>query len=284
VAVFAKYHNQTGKAWFDDITVGATGTTNALMSEYNIVPNGSFESDLDGNGKADFWQEVIQSGTTANVRWEEEAYIGDSSVSIANPGGAALYRNTHSEPIRPGNGQCHDQSGTWQRKSRRQLYFDSFGNPLTATGTATTGDGKLLRTENPFRYASYVYDEETGFYYLSSRYYEPRTGRFITRDTIADSNLYLYTDNNPVNFIDQDGKFPLPLLIMAVRIGWTAYHAHAVYKSIKNDPSTKNILLNMMPGGKFSKMGAKKVLALMKKKGGGKGNNKIFWGSWSDYK
>jgi YD repeat-containing protein len=34
---------------------------------------------------------------------------------------------------------------------------DAFGNPINASGTATTGDGKLLRTENPFRYASYFY-------------------------------------------------------------------------------------------------------------------------------
>ena len=35
---------------------------------------------------------------------------------------------------------------------------------------------------NPFRYRGYYYDNETGFYYLQSRYYDPSTGRFINAD------------------------------------------------------------------------------------------------------
>ncbi|HHW38118.1 MAG TPA: RHS repeat protein [Bacillales bacterium] len=33
--------------------------------------------------------------------------------------------------------------------------YDAFGNLITSTGTAKTGNGSLLREENPFRYASY---------------------------------------------------------------------------------------------------------------------------------
>ncbi|MEJ9411364.1 hypothetical protein P9233_23035, partial [Schinkia azotoformans] len=36
--------------------------------------------------------------------------------------------------------------------------YDAFGTIITATGTAKTGNGRLLREENPFRYASYFYD------------------------------------------------------------------------------------------------------------------------------
>ncbi|MGN1195544.1 MAG: RHS repeat-associated core domain-containing protein [Acutalibacteraceae bacterium] len=38
---------------------------------------------------------------------------------------------------------------------------------------------------NPFRYRSYYYDVETGFYYLQSRYYDPVTGRFVNADGYA---------------------------------------------------------------------------------------------------
>ena len=34
-----------------------------------------------------------------------------------------------------------------------------------------------LGTLNPFRYRGYVYDEETGLYYLRSRYYNPEWGK-----------------------------------------------------------------------------------------------------------
>ena len=58
---------------------------------------------------------------------------------------------------------------------------------------------------NPFRYAGYIYDEETGLYYLNSRYYDPRLGRFLTKDTIPKINHYVYANNNPVMFVDPSG-------------------------------------------------------------------------------
>ena len=36
---------------------------------------------------------------------------------------------------------------------------------------------------NPFRYRSYYFDEETGLYYLQTRYYDPELGRFISADS-----------------------------------------------------------------------------------------------------
>lgn len=41
-----------------------------------------------------------------------------------------------------------------------------------------TGDTDLAAL-NPCSYRGYYYDEETGYYYLQSRYYDPEVGRFI---------------------------------------------------------------------------------------------------------
>jgi len=38
---------------------------------------------------------------------------------------------------------------------------------------------------NPFRYRGYYYEAETGFYYVSSRYYDPEIGRFLNADEAA---------------------------------------------------------------------------------------------------
>lgn len=73
---------------------------------------------------------------------------------------------------------------------------------------------KTLAELNPFRYRSYYYDEETGLYYLKSRYYDPEVGRFITiddisyldPDTINGLNLYAYCGNNPVMRLDENGN------------------------------------------------------------------------------
>ena len=74
--------------------------------------------------------------------------------------------------------------------------YDAWGAPLWCTGELAETLGKV----QPFRYRGYVFDEETGFYYVSSRYYDPEIGRFISPDTtdvltatpmgLTDKNLY----------------------------------------------------------------------------------------------
>lgn len=52
---------------------------------------------------------------------------------------------------------------------------------------------------NPYRYAGYRFDEETGFYYLIARHYEPKNGVFLSLDpdpgsdgNSLDQNGYTY--------------------------------------------------------------------------------------------
>lgn len=88
--------------------------------------------------------------------------------------------------------------------------YDAFGNLVNQTGTV----------ENPYTYAGYRYDKETRLYYLQSRYYNPETGRFLTRDTFEgfeeeplSLNKYIYTQNNPINNIDPDGNHPVLIAV-----------------------------------------------------------------------
>ena len=50
-----------------------------------------------------------------------------------------------------------------------QYRYDAWGKPL-ATSTLTTAYTTLANL-NPLRYRGYVYDTETGLYYLRNRYY-----------------------------------------------------------------------------------------------------------------
>ena len=69
---------------------------------------------------------------------------------------------------------------------------------------------------NAFRYCGEYYDSESGTIYLRARYYNPTTGRFISRDSYAGKNsdplslnLYTYCYNNPLIYIDPSGHLSL---------------------------------------------------------------------------
>ena len=86
--------------------------------------------------------------------------------------------------------------------------YDAWGNLLSTTGTMAATLGAI----NPLRYRGYVYDTETGLYYLQSRYYNPELGRFINADIylstgqgILGYNMFAYCGNNPVNRVDYTG-------------------------------------------------------------------------------
>ena len=93
--------------------------------------------------------------------------------------------------------------------------YGAWGDILSITGTLADSIGQ----KNPLRYRGYYYDAETGFYYVSSRYYDPEIGRWINADDIdylgADGsplsyNLFAYCMNNPVNRFDVNGNWSLP--------------------------------------------------------------------------
>ena len=90
--------------------------------------------------------------------------------------------------------------------------YDAWGKILNET---SSGNGTYAHVKdfNPFRYRGYVYDTDTGLYYLQSRYYDPQTGRFINADVYCDTqtgsslstNMFAYCENNPVNYVDCTG-------------------------------------------------------------------------------
>ena len=96
-----------------------------------------------------------------------------------------------------------------------QYSYDAWGKILSVTGSMAN----TLGAQNPFRYRGYVYDNETGVYYLQSRYYDPEMGRFINADVFASTgqgllgnNMFAYCGNNPIVRIDTSGKaFETPL-------------------------------------------------------------------------
>lgn len=85
--------------------------------------------------------------------------------------------------------------------------YDPWGKPTV------TGDEELAAL-NPCSYRGYDYDEETGYYYLQSRYYDPLVKRFVSEDdpsmvgisdNITGNNAFLYCFNCAINYRDNNG-------------------------------------------------------------------------------
>lgn len=80
---------------------------------------------------------------------------------------------------------------------------------------ADSDEARLVAKVNPFKFKGYFFDNETGFYYLKSRYYSPELGRFISADgeigqvgNTMVMNLFAYCRNNPINLSDEGGNWP----------------------------------------------------------------------------
>jgi RHS repeat-associated protein len=83
-----------------------------------------------------------------------------------------------------------------------QYEYEAFGGLLWQTGG----------TANPYRFTGERYDVDLELYYLRARWYNQGTGRFLTRDTYPinihnpiELNRYVYTANNPANWVDPSG-------------------------------------------------------------------------------
>ncbi|MGI8603705.1 MAG: RHS repeat-associated core domain-containing protein [Verrucomicrobiales bacterium] len=73
--------------------------------------------------------------------------------------------------------------------------------------------GRLLQESDPqklgaFGFSTKYRDTETGLIYFGYRYYDPNTGRWLSRDPLGEAggfNLYAYCHNDPVNRVDPLG-------------------------------------------------------------------------------
>ena len=99
--------------------------------------------------------------------------------------------------------------------------YDAYGNRISITDTSGCDLGNI----NPFRYKGYYYDDDVEMYYCKSRFYVPSWHRWLNSDSISylepknitSLNLFTYCNNNPVMYVDENGKFPG--LITAMLIG-----------------------------------------------------------------
>jgi RHS repeat-associated protein len=145
-----------------------------------------YHYDLDGKLIA----ESLLDGTTTR----EYLYMGKVRIAMVDvAGGNALY---HYLNDRLGTPEIlTDASGV----VRWEAWYEPFGEAHIHPSSNVVNNIRL-----PGQY----FDSETGFHYNYHRYYDPKTGRYLTPDPIGlegGINLFAYVGNDAVNRIDPLG-------------------------------------------------------------------------------
>lgn len=178
-------------------TSKATYTYNGLGQRVKKEAGGEttlYHYDLDGKLIA----ESLPSGSMTR----EYLYMGKvrvAMVDVANDNAVYHYLND-----RLGSPEIlTDASGTvvWE------AWYEPFGEAHIHPSSSVVNNHRL-----PGQY----YDQETGLHYNYHRYYDPKTGRYLTPDPIGlggGTNLYTYVGNNPINRND-------PLALLSIAEAW----------------------------------------------------------------
>jgi len=124
-----------------------------------------------------------------------ESYLSAGGLMVTLPNGTKQFNamdNIGSVRL-----VVQDSSGVVTTK---HFDYKPFGDTLNASGESRIG------------YASQERDEESRYFAMGARQYDPLTGRFLSVDPLyeqfPDKTPYHYCNNNPVSFKDPSGLSP----------------------------------------------------------------------------
>ena len=196
-------YNDTGSRIFKEITDDATGEVTRheyTLNGTQIVKETVFVDDVEAYTLIYLYDE---SEAPVGVRYRARSFAS----GVFND--YLFEKNLQGDIV-----AIYNQSGT-----RVAVYnYDAWGaTTVTVVNNASATDKLVANTYNPFRYRGYYYDNDLGMYYLGSRYYNQKWGRFLNADTssvlsasplsFTDKNLFAYCDNNPIARTDDGGEF-----------------------------------------------------------------------------
>lgn len=135
--------------------------------------------------------------------------------------------------------------------------YDAWGNMFYRPQNGTTQEqAQRLVQLCPITYRGYNYDFCTGLYYLQSRYYNPKWGRFLncddtnillsTRGEDHGANLFAYGNNNPVNRVDYTGYEceELISIIIPILIGLSIFAKYDASNFLLDNANTSDVMVD----------------------------------------
>ena len=173
------------------------------VAEYNML-NGQRTNFYRGDKNLILAMHNFQSGTLGQMYWYHYNHKGDVTGLTKQ------------------NGQSH-----------HNYRYDPYGAVVPDSGNFTD-------PHNHYTLTGKEYDENTGLVWFGARHLDPQTGVWITQDSYRGEiaipqslHRSMYVANNPINFIDRDGRFFQALLIVeaVVDLGTFIYDAGRVVKN-----------------------------------------------------
>lgn len=161
---------------------------------------GRLLAEADARGRATWAWAWMGWRAVARLDLQPQGWWPTLRARLFGPDAAALHTSRSGQVLSMTE---HGQQ-TWQQA------------PL-ATGLVNASLEAANPAHQPLRYAGQYHDDDSGLDYHGARYFEPRTGRFISPDPagVADAvseaapghllDLYAYAGGNPDEFFDPDG-------------------------------------------------------------------------------
>lgn len=195
------YRNGITMTWQNGRQLASLQTSDNSVS-YKYDSSGMRTQKTDNSGTTYYYYDSYKNliGLTKNNYTLLFYYDSNGNIASFKYGNTMYYyvKNLQGDVVKIIN-----QAGT----EVANYIYDAWGNIKSATGDTN------LKELNPFRYRGYVYDNESGIYYLQSRYYDPVVGRFLNADIYCDTgnsvlstNMFAYCENNAVMKYDVTGE------------------------------------------------------------------------------
>ena len=201
------YDGQTGQAiMYNSLDlVGNISRNGTTLANYFYLSDGTKTRVLKANGSGLVYRGpfVYRRGSDGSLTFESASFSGGRLTSS----GALLYVTDYLGSVRA---VVNGSNGAIYKASD----YSTFGSEseVGAMQTAPIPSGLTLRDGYTGKEAQ-TPDFTTGYTDFGARQYSPTLRRWMTPDPLSEKyygvSPYAFCNNNPVNFVDPDGEFPL---------------------------------------------------------------------------
>ena len=172
--------------------------------------------------------EILSNPATGNSTTNFYTSAQDLSGTLQGAGGVGgllivSINGTNCFPCFDGNGNVMGLVNTSNGSVVATYEYSPFGECIEADAAMVSA--------NPWRFSTKCTDGESGLLYYGYRFYEPGTGRWLSRDPVGETggkDLYGFVRNSPVSLVDTDGRGLFGAVFSGVGISSGGQNAPAI--------------------------------------------------------